>query len=657
MHKHDAEQPTTVSCKIPPGTMAEGCPVGFKEVLNGSDGTRCCEFDAGTLKDFNKEHMPAEWQLMVSGGIVGLILMETTQRLAGLGIKMGTKAMMETTTALLRAAERVSVEIGAKVVADTPIYIAEASTGPPGWVMIVLQIMTVIVDFWDPENFNAFQANRLNVVARNMMIAEFDQRMRKSGGEPPYIFPIQLVYPKEFQAALQHFSTTSISKFLATLDEKEQAAWWLSKLGVKSSGMKWTCADELRAKKVDAAFAKYMDSIDPKERDTQLYMRLCYLVGKDNVDIDTSLSTKSRIAVTISQSRADAYNELVSKRASEDSTVSAPMAVVSKYYFVPDGTQTVDVAMGMPGIMEKIGDAAKKLNEHLGQSIAPTQAVPKLKRETIASGKAIAQMNMLGDLKYHTCMGPRDCSKAFGFLKATCAATEEKTLNYKDYGVSFDDDNLMCKYTCQLCERFGLVRTSFKDETVSNTDVTIEDCKFFPGQDLLELIVGTTVVRSIERLGSNGIRGLKWLEGRIADAYNGMCDGMKPGDGKFCPTHCGVDCGDCDKKCSHTKFESVCDDSCHAVQYNTCRAECRLEPKTSTKACEDRCNAYAEKTCGPVCKTIEKIVVDPVCKAGCYTGCGLKGAECELRLGMCAPINAICKWTDKMDRFDTKCVS
>lgn len=670
-------------------TQESKCPLGYKPQRYGPKLDKiCCVMDLDALRKSDAAAMgPVLFKLGgidVSTGLLltmatGFILEETLEKVivkvlpkvVEKGLKVTAKVLTKIAAVATRAiskAATTAAATAARGAAQVATAAAKASAGPLGWILLALQVLSVIVDFMDPMNYGAFEPNRLLIGQRNMQIAAMEDAMRQAGQEAPFIFPLFYVYPKEFQIALKSLTGAAQAKLLTeTLTEEEQVVWALNIVGAV------TPEQQTLAEEVDRRMANVVEDMDPVDRDNELYKRMCILVGRENVMVDTTLSTKKRIAVTISKSRAEAFNE--QNRCFHQSADAGfvPLAVHSKYYYTKDGTLSVGLLMGNSAIMSHIASAASALSNDLGRQIDPITTVPKLKVNITPSGQPITQISGLGAFKYSSCMGVRDCQKSLGFTQGLCnTMTLEPKFNYYKYGVRFDDDIVGCRYTCQLCERFGLELRKFEDPTISNGKVEYYDCAMYPTQDVFEMLLGETATKLLVQKYQTAARAVTRLAALGATAYNEMCSAMRPGSGGFCPTTCDKDACT-DQKCREAAtsvsntVKKGCEKGLGFIKDGGCYtayAACQLSNARSwiglgSTDCGgnlDRCRrAEFSRICAPVTKTIFNDGMYAACKASCGVVNTVDKPICEGRKVLCKGVNALCKWTGDIPVPDAAC--
>jgi len=650
-------------------SVARRCPLGWTPQRR-RDGTMCCRY---TPELFNKRDEAVRGsKAFVIGVNIGAglatemalpwMMKKALARLAAKGMKIGTKVvnkMMMSGSRLLIKVATAAMKMATKAAVAGAQIAAKAAAGPPGWVLIIFQLLTILLDFWDPMNYNAFEANRIFIGARNTVVTSFHSSMLDGGMEPPFIFPLALAFQKEFEAAYTDVVMKATSNYLLTLCEDDQTLWW-SAMFTDEADM--TALERRVLDRINREMQSAVSDMDPKVRDRELYKRMCMLVGKDNLWFDETFSTASRIAVSVSAEWARTYNERLGFIYETDTSAGnrfMPLISFSKYWYVPDGSQTVEVLLSLGNVQQWIGDAIGALSESAGEAIAPVATVPVMKRMESPSGRAIPQYNLMGQFRYNTCMGKRECDKVV-LSGPLCDATLESDLQYSNYGVGFDDDKLICQYTCRLCERFGLRFTDFDDPSITNVpNASISDCEMYPGQDFLEMILGTTLTRFLVHAMQWVSKAINFIKNLAITAYNEMCEAMEPGSGGFCPRNCNDPSACAPETCrngckNNIVSRSICDgldwyciNECKlgvTINYGWCKAcfwcrNCERERDDGYRRCE-------QEECAKMCRTITEYTIDQACYGLCVGGCHLAQLPgiCQARQGICEVVGGLCDW-------------
>jgi hypothetical protein len=128
---------------------------------------------------------------------------------------------------------------------------------------------------------------------------------------------------------------------------------------------------------------------------------------------------------------------------------------------------------------------------------------------------------------YNTCEGKGDRTAGdmfvgFGVGKEDDTYQEfirgRETINPADYGVTFDKDEGVCRYTRSYCDKFAL-----RYET---TEDGLPDCGFYNGQELAEFLFGTTVTRVVMMSALKADRAIV----KLGDKYAAACGKMGGGN-------------------------------------------------------------------------------------------------------------------------------
>jgi len=631
---------------VPSNSFASlGVPSAAKEPRE-----QCCGFDPSTLAEYDRQMRGSLAKVMainmaysmVLDQVIAKLLSKAVPKLVRAGVRLTVKVLNKVAVLAARVAAKavaMAVKLATKMVVQGALAVAKMSMGPPGWILTAIQGVLMVLDLVDPFNFGAFTANRTYIGTRNNMVASLEKTMRADGAEPPYLFPITMVYPKEYDAASADVMNRQQARVMAQLPEDEMVAFWTDLLGAEPEDE----AGRAALARVQAKMGDVLGTMDPVERDIEIHRRLCMLVGPENVHVEPSLSTPKRVAVTISAKRAAEFNEANARlHADVNFPGFVPYAASSRFWYEVDGTRTTRVVLGVNAMERGVGSM---LGGGLEDALNPKETVPALRRYAFPSGAAVPQMTLLGNLKYATCMGPRECQK---LIPGTCAAFDpdvyakaatwmaeglgaggavdfasdliastgavdtnkgiggniarfsniniDQNINYADYGVGFDDEKLICRFTCRICERFGMQFIDFDDPTISNDpNAKINDCGLYPGQDVLEFILGTTASRVVAQYFQTMSRGILLAANLGARAYNAMCAHMKPGEGGFCPVGCGLNPADllalcgydaCSKKCrtGETVAKTVCT-AVDAACTVTCKGAVQAAMQSKFAAC------------------------------------------------------------------------
>jgi hypothetical protein len=351
--------------------------------------------------------------------------------------------------AAARAARAVSA--AGKVAAAVGRYAMAAAGGPVGLMiaaaLLAFDAISLTLDILDVDGYDSFTSQGLLTNMRNIIDYSVAAEFEKNDIEYPMIFPISTLFPEEMELAQEYMSSQIIGKYL--IPEMAKNA------------------------KVQSAFDKYVqDTIDnpnveppvPKEftdfvsellnikhleRDKLLYSKLQELLGDQAYKIEfyESISSRDRMGISLSREAAKEWNSANEKTWMESHDLYNPPEI--------DDTKTP------PKQAACYTDTYYVYQS--GPADKPNMIAKKLPEKTVIA-------NYYGPLLAY-------CEKVRK-MKSTSTGVDPKAL-----GTRFNFDTGVCEFSKEMCDRYGL---EFKDN----------DCKPRPGQDVAELIFGTTITRA-----------------------------------------------------------------------------------------------------------------------------------------------------------------
>src|SRR6056300_1756168 len=361
-----------------------------------------------------------------------------------------TASTARATTAATKAARAAAAAAraaaaAAKAAAAAGKYAIAAASGPAGWiamaVMIVFDVISIILDATDSGGYASETKNSLLNRTKNVFDYETAKALELEGIEYPLLFPLGVVYPEEFQAALEFGIIQTQEQHM--LDELRADENMLDIVADFNDDL-----DVNPDAEVPEEFINFLAEIPKKfhlDRDKYIFQKLQELLGADanKIDIYESLSTPDRVAVTFTQVGVQEWND------SKKETWFA-----NNDLFKPEDPPP----MGEDPLAALYTDTYYVYDS--GPSDNPVMVPRKLGEKT-----ALAAV--------------------YGPLVAFCEKSRKvqsssPTINPRDLGVKFDYETGVCNFTKEYCRRYGL---EFKNN----------DCKMGPGQGVAELIFGQTI--------------------------------------------------------------------------------------------------------------------------------------------------------------------
>ena len=466
----------------------------------------------------------------------------------------------------------------AKAAASGAKYASAAAAGPAGWVamvvMIVFDIVSMALDFADVGGYASETKNSLLNQLKNVFDYEMAKALEVEGIEYPLLFPLALVYPEQFQAAMDFA--------LAQVQDEHLVEELLKDENLVNIIADYNDAVDVNPDaEVPEEFINFLielPAIFHLERDKYLFQKLQELLGVDayKIEIYESLSTRDRIAVTFSQRGVQDWNDSKKETWFANNDLFKPedpppagedplAALYTDTYYVYDS----------------------------GPSDNPVMVPRKLGEKT-----ALAAV--------------------YGPLVAYCEKSRKvqsssPTINPRDLGVKFDYETGVCNFTKEYCRRYGL---EFKNN----------DCKMRPGQGVAELIFGQTVTRGLIRAFTSPPSYAKKSKG---PATKGPCPPGMRDDGMNCwldPVYRGpgkpMQCKD-----DEEKKGQLCYPKCRPGYKSSaleCEGTCPDGTTNTGLTCVDSIHAYI-----PGNKSSNPFSADFYRRADCRAGYRYRGTTCN----------------------------
>ena len=282
---------------------------------------------------------------------------------------------------------------------------------------------------------------------KNMFDYEMAKALEKEEIEYPLLFPLALVYPEQFEAAMEFALGQVQDQHL--VDELLKNDKLVNIVADYNDELDVNPDAEPPKEFID--FLIELPAIFHLERDKYLFQKLQELLGTDayKIEIYERLSTRDRIAVTFSQQGVQEWNE--SKR---------DIWFANNDLFKPEDPPP----MGEDPLSALYTDTYYVYDS--GPSDDPVMVPRQL-------GEKTALAAVYGPLLSF-------CEKA------RKVQSTSPTINPRDLGVRFDFNTGVCNITKEYCSRYGL---EFKNN----------DCHLRPGQYWAELIFGQTITRGVIR--------------------------------------------------------------------------------------------------------------------------------------------------------------
>lgn len=198
-----------------------------------SKGQLCCYIDPKTLETSKREILKAMVKEAAIEQAVNSTMGLASKVLATRLIKkvVLNKARKVVAKMLGKSLVKVATKIGTKMATLSAKLAAKTGLGPAGWAMLAFDVMTAVLDVWDPAGYNKWVSNTVNLNMRNIVEASVEEQMRNEGDPYPMLAPymynlspemvnemISIPAIMEYNANLM---LTAVEKELADVPEKD----------------------------------------------------------------------------------------------------------------------------------------------------------------------------------------------------------------------------------------------------------------------------------------------------------------------------------------------------------------------------------------------------------------------------------------------------
>jgi hypothetical protein len=323
---------------------------------------------------------------------------------------------------------------------------ASASGGPAGWVagavMMAFDLVTIFVDVADVSGYNSYISNDKLVEAKNQLDYADLQRSVEGNLDYPFLFPINEIYPNEFELALQEYPVQMQSLVDQEMEKdpsmEELFLDWITKL---EDNEEEPFPDKLME------FYEKIYSKNHIQRDKIIFQELTKLLGERivNLELYEFMSTPKRIGISLSEKGAIEWNKTnhetwlknndIHKNITPENYVNPTVAAYTDTYYTLDKSN--------PGTKQN-----------------PNMIIAKLPKKTVL-GTFHGSIVSYCEKERHT-----------GKLSDKIIPTA--------YGVNFDYSSGVCIYTKKYCARYAM-------------ELKGNNCKKLAGQKGAEMIFGETI--------------------------------------------------------------------------------------------------------------------------------------------------------------------
>jgi hypothetical protein len=450
----EEEETFNFPCLIPPYSNGT-CDKGYKIETGEDSGKKCC-YPEESIKPsrFETKLKLANKiiQEILIAMVAGELLERMVKKLVGkTSVKAGGKVAVSATARAAKAARAAKrAAIAAKAVAMSIRTAIKASRalakaiigGPVGAAFLVADIIGMVLDIKDTAGYASFIPRDTFTNTKNVIDYEFGKALELEDLEFPMIYPLGQLYAKPYETAMELAYAKLIDKYFVSDMELEKNSEYKKAFddyvdALIDSIVNETDDEPELPKKIEEYAIKIPED-RYTERDELIYEEMKNLIPLgdlvSNTQMYPKISSPKTIGISLSEQGAKRMNEKNKPKWLNDDMETLAAIYTDKYYIYESGTSD---------------------NPVMKEMTLPEKTV-------LATG-------------YGTLFSM--CEKRRKLKSSSAAITPT------NYGSYFDFENSKCVFTSSLCNRYGLKLEN-------------NDCVMREGQEVAEIIFGTTTVRA-----------------------------------------------------------------------------------------------------------------------------------------------------------------
>ena len=340
-----------------------------------------------------------------------------------------------------RAAKAVAMSIRTAIKASRALAKAIVG-GPVGAAFLVADIIGMVLDIKDTAGYKSFIPRDTFTNTKNVIDYEFGKALELEDLEFPMVYPLGQLYAKPYETAMELAYAKLIDKYFVSDMELEKNSEYKKAFddyvdALIDSIVNETDDEPELPKKIEEYAIKIPED-RYTERDELIYEEMKNLIQLgdlvSNTQMYPKISSPKTIGISLSEQGAKRMNEKNKPKWLNDDMETLAAIYTDKYYIYESGTSD---------------------NPVMKEMTLPEKTV-------LATG-------------YGTLFSM--CEKRRKLKSSSAAITPT------NYGSYFDFENSKCVFTSSLCNRYGLKLEN-------------NDCVMREGQEVAEIIFGTTTVRA-----------------------------------------------------------------------------------------------------------------------------------------------------------------
>ena len=449
----EEEETFNFPCLIPPYSNGT-CDKGYKIETGEDSGKKCC-YPEESIKPSRFETKLKLANKIIQEILIAMVASELLERMVKklvgqTTVKAGGKVAVSATARAAKAARAAkrsaraakAVAMGIRTAIKASKALAKAIVGGPvGAAFLVADIIGMVLDIKDTAGYKSFIPRDTFTNTKNVIDYEFGKALELEDLEFPMVYPLGQLYAKPYETAMELAYAKLIDKYFVSDMELEKNSEYKKAFDDYVDALIDSIVNETDEPELPKEIEEYAIKIPEDrytERDELIYEEMKNLIPLgdlvSNTQIYPKISSPTTIGISLSEQGAKRMNEKNKPKWLNDDMETLAAIYTDKYYIYESGTSD---------------------NPVMKEMTLPEKTV-------LATG-------------YGTLFSM--CEKRRKLKSSSAAITPT------NYGSYFDFENSKCVFTSSLCNRYGLKLEN-------------NDCVMREGQEVAEIIFGTTTVRA-----------------------------------------------------------------------------------------------------------------------------------------------------------------
>jgi len=429
---------------------------------------------------------------------------KASQKSVETGVKVAAKTAVKTSFAkmisqlIAKIIKKIIAILTSRIAAMVFKMAVAVATGI-GAAYAAMDALSMFLDFMDFSGYNLYSSNSVNVKLRNSLEYNYQKMMVEAGMTYPQLLDISMMYPEEHKLATQNMQTKMMGELITTVPPNQLMA--LIEGDPSTDVIVQNYSKENHLKINQWIYDDLLELIPPHRRAKEYDFKMYESFSAQDV---SCISLTKESALKWNETQREGWFKYINNATKQD-----PEADEREW------KNHIREKLGMEGeiLLETYSpplacaftDTYGAIDETVPNQDAsnPSMKQVKMDQEYPIAGLYFILIKECEGVRTPTLM-PRSSMEgkekdlmtnlAAGMMELQVMG--DARLDPSVHGVRWNNETRVCKFTPDYCDRVGLKYTSTGADGNS-------DCKLWPGQEIAELIFGTTITRGFIRYGEN----------------------------------------------------------------------------------------------------------------------------------------------------------